>query len=295
MRKTGVVITLILIGLLVGAVMLEVLVASYVIAGENPLHFLGGGAVVVVRLEGEILSPTSLTRTLERYRQMDNVRAVVLRVDSPGGGVAASQEIYEKVRALRDRGIYVVASLGSVAASGGYYVACAADKIVADPGTLTGSIGALVGVANVEELLSKLGVEVEVLSSAEYKAMGSPFRPLSERERGLLQEVLLDIHRQFIEAVAEGRGLPVEDVAAIADGRIFTGRQALELGLVDQLGGLDCAIRLAGEETGLGPEPRVIFDRMHELQKGFFGRVAAALAEELRRVSGRSGAFLILR
>jgi len=295
MRKGSLAITLILIGLLLGAVLLEVLVASYVIGGENPLRFLGAGSVVVVRLEGEIIAPTPLTRTLDRYSQIGNVKAVVLRIDSPGGGVAASQEIYAKLRQLREDGIYVVASLGSVAASGGYYVACAADSIVADPGTLTGSIGALVGVMNVEELLAKLGVQVDVIASAKYKAMGSPFKELSPDERKLFEDVLVDIHNQFVDAVAEGRRLPRESVEAIADGRVFTGRQALQLGLVDSLGGLDLAVSLAGDKAGLGPEPKVIFDRSNEIQRGFLGRAAAAFADELYRVAGRAEGLFLLR
>ena len=151
----------------------------------------------------------------------------MIRIDSPGGGVVPSQEIFNAVKSARKEGKKVIVSMGSVAASGGYYIAAAADKIIANPGTLTGSIGVKMEFANLGKLLDKIGVEGMVVKSGEYKDIGSPYREMTAQEQKLLQDVIDDVHSQFIKAVAEGRSLPEADVRAIADGRIFTGQQAL--------------------------------------------------------------------
>jgi protease-4 len=172
--------------------------------------------------------------------------------------VVVSQDIYNAVKNAKKEGKIVVASMGTVAASGGYYVAAAADKIVASPGTLTGSIGVKMEFANVEKLLEKIGVKGMVVKSGEYKDVGSPFRDMTDPERKLLQGVIDDVQTQFVEAVAEGRKLPIAEVRAIADGRIFTGRQALELKLVDHLGDLTESIRVAGDLAGIKGKPKVV-------------------------------------
>ena len=192
------------------------------------------------------------------YAEDASIKAIVLRIDSPGGGVVASQEIFNAVKNAKKEGKKVVASMGSVAASGGYYVAAAADRIVANPGTLTGSIGVKMEFASVEKLLEKIGVKGMVVKAGEYKDIGSPFRDMTEQEQKLLQGVIDDVHSQFIEAVAEGRGLPSTDVKAIADGRIFTGRQALALKLVDEMGDLADSIRVAGRLAGIKGKPNVV-------------------------------------
>ena len=173
------------------------------------------------------------------------MKAIVLRIDSPGGGVVPSQEIHDAVQRLRNKNNKtVIASMGTVAASGGYYIAVATDRIMANSGTLTGSIGVIMEMANVEGLLKKIGVEGIVIKSGRFKDVGSPLRKMSDEEQALLQSVMDDVHKQFIEAVAEGRGLDVSAVQALADGRIFTGRQAKASKLVDELGDLDAAIQL---------------------------------------------------
>jgi protease-4 len=186
----------------------------------------------------------------------------VLRIDSPGGGVVPSQEIHDAVQRVRTKNNKaVIASMGSVAASGGYYIAVATDRIVANPGTLTGSIGVIMEMANVEGLLQKIGVEGVVIKSGKFKDVGSPLRKMSDEERGLLQNVMDDVHKQFIEAVAEGRALELSDVQALADGRIFTGRQAKDAKLVDELGDLEDAIQLAADIVGIEGEPKVVEPR----------------------------------
>jgi protease-4 len=195
--------------------------------------------------------------------------------------VVPSQEIYQEVRSIREKGKKVVVSMGSVAASGGYYIAAASDKIVANPGTLTGSIGVIMELANVEGLLQKIGVQSVVIKSGRHKDIASPFRKMTPEERELIQKVLDDVHDQFIDAVAEGRSMQPSEVRALADGRIFTGRQAKEKGLVDELGGLQDAVRIAGEMIGARGEPKLVepkkrFSIIDFLREEFFGGIASS-------------------
>jgi len=226
------------------------------------LDLSGEDRIALIRIEGVILDAQETLGELKKFSENPSVKAIVLRIDSPGGGVVPSQEIYDAVRRVRTKSNKaVIASMGSVAASGGYYIAAATDRIVANPGTLTGSIGVIMEMANVEGLLQKIGVEGVVVKSGKYKDVGSPLRKMSDEERGLLQNVMDDVHKQFIEAVAEGRSLEVPEVQALADGRIFTGRQAKDAKLVDELGNLDDAIQLAADVAGIEGEPKVIEQR----------------------------------
>jgi protease-4 len=221
----------------------------------------GSDRVALVRIEGVLLTSDRVVDELRDYAEDSSVKAIVIRIDSPGGGVVPSQEIYNAVKYAKKKGKKVVVSMGSVAASGGYYVAAAADKIVANPGTLTGSIGVKMEFANVEKLLEKIGVQGMIVKSGEYKDIGSPFRAMTEPEKKLLQGVIDDVHSQFIAAVAQGRRMQEADVRAIADGRIFTGQQALSLKLVDQMGDLNDSIQLAGSLAGIKGKPNVIEKR----------------------------------
>lgn len=226
------------------------------------LDLSGEDRIALIRIEGVILDAQETLGELKKFSENPSVKAIVLRIDSPGGGVVPSQEIYDAVRRVRTKSNKaVIASMGSVAASGGYYIAAATDRIVANPGTLTGSIGVIMEMANVEGLLQKIGVEGVVVKSGKYKDVGSPLRKMSDEERGLLQTVMDDVHKQFIEAVAEGRSLEVPEVQALADGRIFTGRQAKAAKLIDELGNLDDAIQLAADVVGIEGEPKVIEQR----------------------------------
>lgn len=211
----------------------------------------------LVEIRDVLLSSKPFVDEIERFRKIPNVRAVVIRIDSPGGGVVPSQEIYEAIQRTRESKP-VVASMGSVAASGGYYVASAAERIYASPGTLTGSIGVALTTRNVQELMSKVGIDSAVIKSGQYKDVGSPYRKMTPKEQRFLQGVSDEIYDQFVEAVAKGRGIPREKAEELADGKIYTGRRAQELGLVDQLGGLQTAIRDTGMQVGIGEEPRVV-------------------------------------
>lgn len=215
--------------------------------------------IAIIRITGVILDSTGTIEELEKYSQNPSVKAIVLRIDSPGGGVVPSQEIYEEVKKIKDEGKKkIIVSMGSVAASGGYYIASASDKIVANPGTLTGSIGVIMELTNLEGLLNKVGIESVVVKSGEVKDIGSPFRKMTEKERGLLQNLLDDIHGQFIDAVASGRGIKREEIKLLADGRVFTGRQAKDVGLVDEMGNLQDAIKVAADIVGIKGKPKVV-------------------------------------
>lgn len=218
--------------------------------------------IALIRVEGVILDSQATVGELKRFGENPSVKAIVLRIDSPGGGVVPSQEIHDAVKRVRAKSNKaVIASMGSVAASGGYYIAAATDRIVANPGTLTGSIGVIMETANVEGLLQKIGVEGVVIKSGKFKDVGSPLRKMSDEERSLMQMVMDDVHKQFIEAVAAGRALEVADVQALADGRIYTGRQAKDARLVDELGNLEDAIQLAADVVGIEGEPKVVEPR----------------------------------
>jgi protease-4 len=215
-----------------------------------------GSTVAVVELTGEIREAEQLVESLTSLRKDPQVVSVVIRIDSPGGGVAPSQELYEEVVRLREVKP-VVASLGNIAASGGYYVAAATSLIVAAPGTLTGSIGVIMDFRQLQGLAEKIGITDQVVKSGPYKDIGHPLRPMTDNERKLLQGMVDDVYQQFVDAVATGRHLDPARVRALADGRLYSGSQAKAAGLVDELGGLTTAVRLAWERGGQTGEPRV--------------------------------------
>jgi protease-4 len=213
--------------------------------------------VAIVRIEGTIIGSQPVIDQLKEYSKDSSVKAVVLRVNSPGGAVAPSQEIFEEVKKLR-KNKPVVVSMGALAASGGYYISAPATKIYANPGTITGSIGVIMEIPNLKGLMDKVGIKTEVIKSGKHKDLASVFRGIGEEERKILQGVLDDVHDQFIKAVAEGRKLPYDKVKNIADGRIFTGRQAKEIGLIDEIGNLEDAIREAARLGGIEGEPHIV-------------------------------------
>ncbi|MGB8656541.1 MAG: signal peptide peptidase SppA [Candidatus Zixiibacteriota bacterium] len=217
-----------------------------------------GKKVAIVEVHGVIQNSSDVIRQLREYAQDSSVPAVVLDIDSPGGGAAPSQEIYEEINKLKAKGKKVVASMSTLGASGGYYIACAADTIVANPATLTGSIGVIFEFPVAEELLRKIGVKFEVVKKGEVKDVGSYAKPMTEKERASLQSIVDDTYDQFVNAVAAGRRIDKQDVLKIANGSIFTGRQAKRLGLVDELGDLQDAIKIAGEMVGIKEFPKTI-------------------------------------
>ncbi len=211
----------------------------------------------LVNIRGILTNPKVIVDEIRRFEKRRHVKAIVLRIDSPGGGVVAAQEVSEAVKRARGKKP-VVASLGSVAASGGYYIACSTEKIYANPGTITGSIGVIMQLHNVEMLLKKVGMESSVLKAGDFKDAGSPLRRITPRETKHLQGMLDSVHSQFIDAVASGREMDPEAVIPLADGRIFIGEEAKGLGLVDEIGGLQRTIDETARRVGIRDEPRVV-------------------------------------
>jgi protease-4 len=220
----------------------------------------GGDRVGVIEVNGTIMDSKRTLKELNKFAESDHIKAIVVRIDSPGGAVGPSQEIYDAIKRIKAKK-KVVASMGSLAASGGYYIACATDKIYANPGTLTGSIGVIMELPNVQGLLKWAGVEMNTLKAGKMKDSGSPFREMTPEEREYFEGMLADVHAQFIEAVAAGRKLTVEEVKPLADGRVFSGRQAREAKLVDELGGIEAAVAEAGKLGGITGEPKTEYPK----------------------------------
>ncbi|MFO7666114.1 MAG: signal peptide peptidase SppA [Desulfobacterales bacterium] len=219
-----------------------------------------GEKVGVVEISGVITEARDTIRNIRKYREDDSIKAIVLRIDSPGGVVGPAQEIYREVRKTVGEK-KIIASMGAVAASGGYYVAAGTDGIMANPGTITGSIGVIIGYTNFEEILKKIGLYPVVVKSGEYKDMGSPVRKMTEKEKKLLQDFVDSTHRQFVAAVAEGRKMDPAKVRSVADGRIITGEDAKSLGLVDRLGNIEDAIEWAGRMGGIKGKISAVYSR----------------------------------
>ena len=253
-----------------------------------------GEKIGLVKIEGIIKSSDTYLRLLNKLEEDEDVKAIVLRVDSPGGVVGACQEIHDKVKEISQKKPVVV-SMGSIAASGGLYISVPATKIVANPGTITGSIGVILQSYNVKQLADKIGIKVITVKSGKFKDLLNPFREPDEKTLQILQALIDDSYNQFVEAVAEGRKLPVEKVKKFADGRIFTGRQAKELGLVDELGNFDRAVEVA-RELSKSPDARIFEAKPRKtfIQK-LFGEQTEELLNNLSRViNGEVESFYVM-
>lgn len=251
----------VLILIIVLAVFIYVLSIITIVFRVRKSSLISSNTIAVIEVEGIIYDSRPVVRQLKQYAKNPLIKGILLRIDSPGGGVAASQEIYSEIKNAKLKGKKVVVSMGAVAASGGYYIACPADIIVANPGTLTGSIGVIMEFPIVDEMLKKIGIRFETIKSKEHKDIGSPFRPLSEKERKLLDETTTDIYHQFLEAIVENRKLSKDKILPYADGRIFSGQQALSYGLIDSLGSYEEAIKITANLCGITKEPRIIKER----------------------------------
>lgn len=228
----------------------------------NPVSISTGPRVAVIEIIGPIQRSEAIIEQIHRYKDNPSIKAILLRIDSPGGSVAPVQEIHAELEKVENK--QIIASMGGTAASGGYYIACAADEIFANPGTLTGSIGVIMQIITVNGLLKKVGVDSAVIKSGKFKDTGSPMRAMTEEEKSILQETIDDVQSQFVEAVLKGRqhlGLTQEQIVELADGRIFSGQQALNHKLIDKLGGLQDAIKRAGELGGIKGKPKIIRER----------------------------------
>ena len=253
----------ILMGLGIIVILLVILFSILFFIGRftgRPGRFAFGDKIGIVEIKGVITQSAEVIEEIHQYQEDEGVKAIILRIDSPGGGVGPAQEIHREILKVKSKK-KVVTSMGSVAASGGYYIACASDLIIANPGTITGSIGVLMQFSNFEELLKKIGIKGVVLKSGEHKDIGSPFREMTPEEKKIMQEVIDNVHQQFIQAVAEGRKLDRAKVVQIADGRIITGEQAKKLGLVDQMGNLQDAIDTTAKMVGIEGKPNILYPR----------------------------------
>jgi protease-4 len=246
-------------------------------------RLVGSEGVGLVEVKGIIVDGQETIQQLRDLKKDKRVKAVVLRVESPGGVVGPSQEICAEVKGLA-KVKKVVVSMGSVAASGGYYIAAPATVIYANPGTITGSIGVLMKFSNIEGLMGKVGMKAFTLKTGKFKDAGSPVREMSPEERNMLQGVIDSTHAQFVRAVAEGRKLPVEQVRRIADGRIFSGEQALSLKLIDRIGTLQDAVEEAGRLAGIEGEPELI--RPPKKKKPMLDMLVQATAERVGALPG---------
>ena len=285
MRKRSVLLAGSILVLLLVALLGSIAWFSHLRGREAGLMF--GEKVGVLEVKGVIANIQPTIDELVKFRKDGSVKAVVVRIESPGGGVSPSQELYQEIR----RTVQVkpvVVSMGSVAASGGYYIACAAQKIYANPGTITGSIGVILQFTNFEELLRKIGFRMEVVKSGPYKDVGNPGREMTAEEKAYLQEMVNNVHQQFVRDVARGRHMKVEKVREVADGRIFTGEQAMELGLVDELGNLKDAINAAAKMAAIEGEPKVVYPEKERksLLDYFFDQITEKLANNLQPYMG---------
>jgi protease-4 len=259
MKQKRIIIGLgVIAGLLIFFFVLLFFIGRYL--GAKPGRFAFGDKIAIVEIRGVITQSSGIIEELHLHLEDEGVKAIILRIDSPGGGVGPSQEIHREILKIKSKK-KVITSMGSVAASGGYYIACASDLIVANPGTITGSIGVLMQFSNLEELLKKIGIKGVVLKSGEHKDIGSPLREMTPEEKKMMQEVLDNVHQQFIQAVAEGRKLDYSKVVQIADGRIITGEQAKHFGLVDKMGNLQDTIDITAEMVGIKGKPNVLYPK----------------------------------
>ncbi len=232
--------------------------ALFMVGSVSNFFSLGKDSIGVVPIEGVITSSKQINEELRRFGKNKKIKGVVLRINSPGGGVGPSQEIYEEVKKLKAKKA-VIASIGAVGASGGYYVACGADKIIADPGSITGSIGVIIEFVNLKDLVEKLGVKGMVVKSGPMKDVGNPLRDMTKEERIMVQELIDNIYNQFVDAVADGRKIERTKVMKMADGRIFSGEQAKRKGLVDFLGNFYDAVDIAARMVGIKGEPNIVY------------------------------------
>jgi protease-4 len=294
--KAKYIIIIVVVGLLFLALMAAVIGAVVYTAYYGPIY---GGRVALIRIEGVITSGQGgstlfgdrvagaerIVKLLEDFRKDSSTKSLVLRINSPGGSAAGSQEIYRQIMRVRRDGKKITVSMGDVAASGGYYVASAADRIFADPATLTGSIGVIMETADLHELLDRVGINLSAIKSGKHKDMGSYARPLTPEERKILQGLIDDVYDQFIADVAAGRKiLKKEEVRKLADGRVFTGRQALRLKLIDETGGLEDALRAAAKDAGIKGDFSVEeYERPPSLFDILFGTTDSRLPEWLKR------------
>lgn len=297
-KRTIVILAVILVLIVVPAILAIGIGLVLTLSHGSNLSLVGGDQVALIRVEGVITSDRGggglfgggggagaehIVELLEQFRKDDSVKSGVLRINSPGGSAAGSQEVYQEIMKCRKSGKKLTVSMGDVAASGGYYIASAADRILADQATLTGSIGVIMHTADLHELYSKIGISMGAIKTGPYKDIGSSDRPMTPQEKQLLQNLINDVYNQFITDVSNGRHIPVADVRKIADGRIFTGSQAVELKLVDQVGTLQDALKAAAKDAGIKGEFEITeYEREKGVLDVLMGDTESSLSDWLK-------------
>jgi len=251
-------------------------------------QFDNRGNVGIVEISGVIATSKKTIKAIKEFRDDDSIKAIVIRINSPGGGIGPSQEIYTEIMRTRSKKP-IIASLGSVAASGGYYIASATQKIIANPGTITGSIGVIVEYTNVQEILKKVGLSAVVIKSGKFKDIGSPVRDITNDEKEFLQNFVNELHMQFVNHAAQGRGVETEVISKLADGRIYTGQKALDLNLIDQLGNFEDSIQLAGKIAGIEGEAVAVYPVPDKIS--FFKELTQSLIKDINITSSVSDNF----
>ena len=247
----------------------------------------GNGKIAVVDLDFTILSSGSIVRQFKKYGEDNSIKGIILRVNTPGGGVAASQEMYEMIKSVRDAGKPVIVSISSLGASGGYYAACGGSIIVADGGSLVGSIGVIINLTNFKDLAEKIGVSQTIIKSGDLKDAGNPLREINEKDKEYFQDIVDDSFEQFLEVVSKERKMNMDTLKIYATGRVFTGRQAKEIGLVDSLGTYEDAVRIAGRMAGIEGDPVIVKEKVRlsfveRMIEGFSNNEIKSIKEDLK-------------
>ncbi|MCX6375797.1 MAG: signal peptide peptidase SppA [Armatimonadetes bacterium] len=301
-RRAVVILVVVILVIVVPALIATVVGLAMLIGRDSSLPF-GGDEIAMIRVEGIITSGRGssgmfgggtagaerIVGVLEEFRKDRSVKAAVIRINSPGGSPAGSQEIYREIMRVRRAGKKITVSMGDVGASGAYYIASAADRIFANPATITGSIGVIMETSDIHELLNRVGADLGAIKSGKYKDIGSYSRPMTPDERRILQRLSDDVYDQFVTDVSVGRKMPKEDILKLADGRVFTGRQALQLKLVDRIGSLEDAMRAAAQDAGISGEFRVTeYERERGLFDVLFGPSEAGASSFIRRTNALS-------
>lgn len=280
----GIFLSLFILGMVFVAVSFLVFASALKRDGGEYVSGGSGDKIAIVELNDVIVSSEKTVEQIKRFREDKSIKAIILRVNTPGGGVAASQEIYEEVKKTRDSGKIIVVSMGSIAASGGYYISMGSSLIIANPGTLTGSIGVIAQFMSIKDLAEKLGISQTTIKSGNLKDAGSPFRQMNDSDKAYFQDVVDNSFSQFIEVVSRERKMDMETLKKYASGRVFTGLQAKEYGLIDSLGTFEDAIRITGKMAGIEGEPRIVREKK---KFSFFEELLGSKIEDVTDIKNK--------
>ena len=280
----GIFLSLMFLGMIIVAISFFAFASAIKHDGGEFVSSGSGDKIAIVEINDVIVSSEKTVEQIKRFREDKSIKAIILRVNTPGGGVAASQEIYEEVKKTRDSGKIIVVSMGSIAASGGYYIAVGSSLIIANPGTLTGSIGVIAQFISIKDLAEKLGINQTTIKSGSLKDAGNPFKTMSDSDKAYFQDVVDNSFSQFLDVVAKERKMDKQTLLQYANGRVFTGLQAKEYGLIDSLGTFEDAIRITGKMAGIEGEPRIVREKK---KFSFFEEMLGSKIEDVTDIKGK--------